>query len=224
MLTPQIVLYVDTSTGNLLAALNLSTTVNPMSLPFAVGDNPMFQVYLLAPLPSYTPSAPSGNYYNIGTAGNALEIYFTNGLDESSPDYAAYTWQNTFYTDPTNAYFYNNISFNQEALVTLLGNNQTASAYMTIGYTTAAGAFTPSKLQVQFTAGLPAVVGPVPAGLTPLSLEVARNLFVPVSGYPVVGGPGGAGFYLTTPSGRKLLIQAIDPPGGGPAEFQATPS
>ena len=179
-MTQQITLYIDTSTGNLLESLNQSQTVSPSTLPLAVGDTPLFQIYLMAPLPSYKPSQP--NYYNIGTAGNTLELYLTNGLDENALGYLAYTWQVDWFTDPTNAYFYANVALNTEALITLISTNLTATAYLTIGYNNAGGSFTPFNSQVTLKPGLPNAVGPVPAGLTPLSLEQARGLFVPISG------------------------------------------
>lgn len=217
-------LYINTASNNLLSSLTGSAAVAPQSLPFFCGDVIQLQVYLMEPLQTTQPSVPQ--YSIINTAGLALEMYITNGLDSNSPDYIAYTWQVTWSTDPNNQYFYANLDLTQEALVTLLANSTNATAYLVVGYV--AGGYDTTVLYVTITLqpGIPNAVGPLPAGLTPLSVQAAAGMFVPISGVPPIpgGGPNGAGFFLTSPNGHKLYVCAVDnADGSGPAQLQVSP-
>lgn len=215
----QLTLYIDTSSNRLLSSLNTSSSVQPSSLPFFVGDTLQLQIYLMVPLQTFTPSVP--NYAIIPTAGLTLELFLTNGLDSGAVGYAQYTQQIVWNTDPNNQYFYANLALNTPALVALLANNTSAKATLVVGYVQNGTDTTVLYQPITVQPGIPTGNLVVPPGLTPLSLEAASGLFVPKAGVPPNAPLAfGAGFILTTPLGVKLFIHAIDDGQGG-ATFQA---
>jgi hypothetical protein len=217
----QLTLYVTTNGQGLISSLNTSQPVDPTSLPLYIGDTVQLQVYLMDPLQTTTPGI--SNFGPKNTAGLNLMLYLTNGLDSNSGSYVQYSQQIVWSTDPNNQYFYATVALNTAGLITLIGNNTQASAYLVIGYQTAAGDTTVFEAQVTLKPGIPNANIVVPAGLTPISLEQARMIFVPVSGVSIPGGPTGQGFYLTTPNGKKLFVQAIDN-ADGTASLDASPA
>lgn len=217
----QLTLYIDTSSNRLLSSLNTSSSVQPSSLPFFVGDTIQLQIYLMKPLQTFTPSVPG--YQIIPTVGITLELFLTNGLDSSSPDYEQYTQQIAWNTDPNNQYFYASLSLNSPDLVALIGNSTSAKAYLVIGNVVPLNDTTYLYQPVTLQPGVPTSNLVVPPGLTPLSLEAAVGLFVPKSGVPANAPAAfGAGFILTSPLGKKLFIHAADDGQGG-VTFQSDP-
>lgn len=207
-------LYIDVSTGNLLTALNNPTVVNPSTIPWPVGDTRLMQVYLLSPLQVQNPSI--NNYEIVSTAGKQFELFFDNGELSTSEGYEAYTQLINWNTDPNNQFFYGVLSLNTAALDTLLGIKTTAGCYLRSGYVDANGDTTVLSAQINVFPGIPNAVNVVPAGLTPLSLEAAKQIFVQVNG------AAGAGFILQSPLGKHILLQAVDN-GDGTARFDASP-
>jgi len=210
-------LYIDTSKNQLLTSLNNATPVNALNVPLFIGDTILVQVFLLAPLQVQNPS--QFNYSNIGTAGKALMLFLDNGQIEQSPSYTVYTQLVNWNTDPNNQYFYGVLSLNTAALKTLIGSATTTTCYLHIGYVDANGNTTDLLLPITLLAGIPNAVNDVPAGLTPLSVEAANQIYVRADGNP--NNPG-ASFVLISPLGKKILIQAVDN-GDGTARFDASP-
>lgn len=210
----QLTLYIDTSSNRLLSSLNTSSSVQPSSLPFFVGDTLQLQIYLMKPLQTFTPSVPG--YQIIPTLGITLELFITNGLDSSSPDYQQYTQQIDWATDPNNQYFYAGLSLNTPDLVALIGNSTSAKAYLVIGNVVPLNDTTYLYQPITLQPGVPTTNLVVPPGLTPLSLEAAVGLFVPQSGVPANAPLAfGGGFILTSPTGLKLFCYAKDDGQGG---------
>lgn len=218
----QLTLYIDTSANRLLSSLNTSSSVQTSSLPFFVGDTLQLQVYLMNPLQTFTPSVPG--YQIIPTTGLTLELFLTNGLESGAvgpPAYAQYTQQVVWNTDPTNSYFYANLALNTAELIALIGDSTSAKAYLVIGYVQAGKDTTVLYQPITVQPGLPNSNLVVPPGLTPLSLEAAVGLFVPIIGVPANAPLAfGSGYILTTPLGKKLFIHAADDGQGG-ATLQA---
>ena len=210
----QLAIYIDTSSNRLLAGLNLSTAIVPTSLPLFVGDTLSLQVYLMIPLPTFTASVE--NYAIISTAGLSLLAYLTNGQDSSSIDYEQYTQQVVWTSDPTGQYFYANLALNTPALVTLIGDNENATANLVIGYLQNGVPRTVLNVPINLQAGVPTSNLVVPAGLTPLSVEAAVGMFVPIAGVPANAPLNtGQGFFQTTPLGKKGYIHLDDDGAGG---------
>ncbi len=168
----------------------------------------------MRPLQVFTPSVP--NYAIIPTVGLTLELYLTNGLDSEAAHYAQYTQQVVWNTDPNNQYFYANLALNTQALIDLLAENTSAKAYLVIGYVQAGADTTVLYQPITVQPGVPTSNLVVPPGLTPLSMEAASGLFVPIAGVPPNAPAAfGGGFILTSPLGKKLFIHADDDGAGG---------
>jgi hypothetical protein len=206
-------LFIDTTSNGLIAGLNAPVSVNPSSLPFFYGDTLGLQVYLLNT--TSTTLAGSNPYTVINTAGLQLFAYLDNGL--AGVNNVIYTQQISWATDPTNSYFYSTLSLNTAALQTLLGTATSANCYLQIGYVQNGLQTTVLSIPVTIAVGIPSTNLVVPAGLIPLSVQVAQAMFVPIAGQ------AGNGFYLISPLGKKLLISAIDNP-DGTASLQASPA
>lgn len=207
-------LYIDVSTGNLLTALNNPVVVNPNTIPWPVGDTRLMQVYLLQPLQEQIPSV--NNYEIITTAGKQFELFLDNGELSAAAGYQAYTQLINWNTDPNNQYFYGVLSLNTANLDALLGTKTIASCFLRAGFVDANGDNTVLSTQINVFPGIPNAVNVVPAGLTPLSLEAAKQIFVQVQG------AAGAGFTLQSPLGKHIYVQAVDN-GDGTARLDASP-
>jgi hypothetical protein len=184
-------------------------------LPLFVGDTLQVRIYLCTPLQVVLPS--QWNYQIIGTAGLALQAFVTNGLDSAAAGYLVYTQQITWQTDVNNQYFFANLALNTAALNTLLGNATSAPATLVIGYIQGGVDTTVLYQAVTFKPGLPNASLVLPPGLTALSTQAAAQEYVPIN-----GGTPGQGFFLLTPTGKKLYLQASDDGNGG-VTFQASP-
>jgi hypothetical protein len=195
-------LFIDTTSNSLLAGLASPLQVNPATLPLWFGDTLSLQIYLL----NTTNSSLFGSnpYTVINNAGLQLFLYLDDGTIAPG---VIYTQQITWQADPTNSYFYSTLSLNTMALQTLLGTATTANASLKVGYVQAGLQTTVLSVPVTIGVGIPSSGLVVPPGLTPLSVEVANNLFVHLDGNP--NNPG-QGFYLVSPAGKKLLVHAID--------------
>jgi len=206
-------LTIDTTNDALLAGYYAPITIDPQSLPFYFGDTISLKVQLLNK--TNTTLAGSNPYTIINTAGLQLFMFLTDGKIGGT----IYTQQISWNTDPTFSYFFSTLSLNTLALQTLLGMNTSATCWLQIGYVQNGLPVTVFSQQIVISVGIPATNLVVPAGLTPLSAEVANAMFVHLDGNP--NNPG-QGFFLVTPNGKKLFICAADNP-DGTAVFQANP-
>ena len=204
-------LFVDTTSNSLLAGLTAPITINPTSLPLYYGDTLSLQVYLLNKVSSTL--AGSNPYTIINTAGLQLFVYLDDGTITPGN---VYTQQISWNTDPTNSYFYSTLALNTNAIQTLIGTGTSGNAVLKIGYIQNGVQTTVLSVNVVIGVGIPPSSIVVPPGLTPLSVQVAQAMFVPIAGQ------AGNGFYLITPNGKKLFICATDQP-DGTAVFQASP-
>ena len=204
-------LYINTAANQLITSLSNPAVASPAALPFFVGDTIALQVYLLTPLQVSNPS--TFPFSNVSTAGLNLELFLDQGEYDSG---IIYTQQVNWLTDPNNQYFYATLALNTAALQTLIGTNTSATCFLHIGFTSAQGDTTVLLQPITVQAGIPNNAVAVPAGLTPLSLEAAKGIFVQVVG------PAGAGIILTSPDGKEIMLRAVDN-GDGTASFHADP-
>jgi hypothetical protein len=206
----QLNLFIDTSSKSLLSTVNGGISVNPSSLPLFFPDTLTLNVYLLQPIGN----APIGNtqYQTVPTTGLSLLLYLDGGVEGSPILTQVVTWV----TDPTDSFFIGNLSLNTVQVQQNLGKQQSLRCYLKIGYIQNGLSTTLISSPVSILPGLPTNPLVVPPGLVPLSVQAAQAMFVPLAGL------AGEGFYLITPNGKKLFLQAIDQP-DGTASFLASP-
>lgn len=215
-------LFINTQANQLIGGLNTQNVVNPLTLPFYAGDSGLvLQVYLMTPLATNLPS--QFNFSVIPTTGNTLFAQIDNNAEGSGAGQIGnpYTSQNTWATDPTNSYFYAYFPMNTAALQALVTAQNPAPATLRIGYFNSGLPLTVLSVGIQVLPGIPGTGTAVPPPLTGLSVQVANTLYVLQNG--LANGQPGAGFFLTTPLGKKIYVQAVDN-GDGTASFQASPS
>ena len=211
-------IYLDITNQTWLSAINNPVQIEPSSLGLFLGDCLPLSIYPMVPL--QTQQATQSNYAFLGTAGWSLGMFLSNG--ETGVNQVIYSQYgqnaNAFLTDPNYQYFYTNpntppygFPLNTPALIALLGNGDSAQAYLDIALYQNGEQWTVFHKQVTITVGAPVFEVYVAPPETALSLELARNLIVPVIGAP------GQGFWLTSPLGKKLFISAMDNPDGNPS-------
>lgn len=199
-------LFIDASDNALLLNASSAQNIAPSSLPFYFGDSPTLNIYLFNRLP-IPPGPGVFPFIGIVPAGLTLYVFMTDGLEGTTNIYAQ---QLVWVADPTNTFFTGTLALNLMALQNLFTTNMQAKVYLQIGYLVGAVVTTVFNQPVLVGVGLPnPATAPLPAGLTPLSLQVADQTFVPISGLPA-----GVGFYLLSPSGKKIYVQAVDNPDG----------
>ena len=115
---PQFTLYIDTTSNQLLYALNSARIVDPGTLPLFYPDTLQLQVYLMTRLQTIDPSV--FQYAIISTAGLSLLMEVTNGKATGDAGRLVYTSQYVWSTDASNQYFYANLPLNTAAIQTLL--------------------------------------------------------------------------------------------------------
>src|ERR1019366_1375292 len=213
-----ITLFIDTSSNRLVSALGGETAISPMALPFYAGDTGLtMQVYFLTPL--IDPVQGRWGYSVILTPGNTCYAQIDDGTFTGN----IYTDQTVWSSDPNNQYFIANFPMNTTAnvggggtgIIGLLGSARSVTAYLRIGLSILGNPLTALNQQITIKAGIPNNPVQVAPPLTPLSLQVANTLYVPIAGTP------GGGFFLVTPLGGKIWVCAVDNPDGTPT-FQAT--
>jgi hypothetical protein len=211
---PNLTLFVNTSNKTLVAGQSSVQTIDPLSLPLFCNDTPTINVYLLQVPLNYNANDPSrSTLQTISTAGLALQMYLDDGKANGAN---IYTQQLAFTADP-GGFWTGRLPLNTAALIALLGTSTSAQAYLKIGILDANGyPITYFAKPVTILAGMPTGAVAVPAGLTPLSVEVANQMFVPKQ--PVAGQP----IYLESGAGKILAMQALDN-GDGTASFHADP-
>jgi hypothetical protein len=195
-------LFIDTTSNGLIADVNDASSINPASLPLYFGDTLSLSVYLMNKVG--TTLSGSNPFSVINTAGITFFLYLDDGLVGGT----IYTQQISWSTDPTNSYFLSSLSLNTLALQTFLGAATSKSCWMKAGYVQNGLQTTVLSVMVNIGVGIPSVSLVVPAGLTPLSAEVANTTYVQVQGV------AGNGFYLVSPSGKKIYIHVADNPDG----------
>jgi hypothetical protein len=207
-LTVQLTLFISVSENALLTGLQESAQIDAQSLPLFYGDTLALKVYLLNKLESKT--LADFPYEKLSTSGLAFFLYLTDG--KASP--TIYTQQIVWQTDANGLYFYANLALNTAALASLLGTATQASCWLKAGFTQAGLPITVLSKQVNISAGMPGASLDVPAGLTPLSVEVANATYAPLIGC--------TGIQFISPSGKIILARAVDNP-DGTASFEQSP-
>lgn len=198
----QYTLYVDTTSNRLIGGLATAASVAPASIPFFYGDTLQLQVYLMNKLQTVFPS--DYPYIIIPTPGLQLFLYLDDGLVGGT----IYTQQISWAPDPANQFFSANLALNTAAIQALLGAKTSGTCWIKIGYVQNGLQTTVYSQQVNINVGLPTMNLVVPPGLNPLSVEVAAATYFPQQ--PVAGMP----FYLKSPNGHVMMLQAVDNPDG----------
>ena len=191
-------LFIDTVSGTLVASATSPTAVPAPS--FNYGDTVTVNIYLLTRV--YAVNNVSYTLASVPTNGLALELFLTDGTvaGGSTP----YTSIITFTTDANNTYFIGTLLMNTTALQTLIGTLQITTAVMKIGYLQSAVPTTVYSGTVPIGVGIPTGAPVVPGSLTALSVEVAKQTFVPLQ--PTAGQP----VYISSPAGHIFALQAVD--------------
>jgi hypothetical protein len=205
---PQLNLFIDTTVqgGQLLASQTSSSPINAASLPFQYGDTISLQVYLLTRIAN--PNGPGTILSGISTVGISLQVYLCDTLSST-----VYTQQIVWTTDPNNSYFIGNLALNTTGLLELLGGGASpmlasAQCQLKINYVQNGLPTTVYNQTVTVGVGSPNAAQSVPAGLTPLSVQVAQSLFLPKQ--PV----NGQGIILASNAGKQFILQIVDNPDG----------
>jgi len=210
---PRLSLYIDTTANRLVAGPLNPYTIDPRSLPFWFGDTLSLSVQLLNT--EGTGLLSANPFVIIPTAGLQLFAYIDDGLVGGT----IYTQQISWNSSPDFSYFFSTLSLNTAALQTLLGANQTATAYLKIGYVQNGLPCTVYSSKITIGVGLPQTNLDVPANLTALSVEVAKAMFVQVNGNP--DNPG-QGFILISAAGKQCMVYLKDN-ADGTAELDTLP-
>lgn len=202
-------LYIDITTGNLLAGLN-----NPLpgNLPkLYLGDTPSLQIYLMTPLANQQSS--QFNYSIVPTTGIQLGVFLDNG--ETGGDQVVYSFYQTFLTDPNNQFFYTNpavapggFPLNTAALAALFAAADTAQVFLDMAIYQNGLQTTFFHQQVTITVGAPEFQVIVQPPLTPLSLQMANTL------YWTLLPSAGRGLQLMSPAGKIQQLRLVDQPDG----------
>jgi hypothetical protein len=204
-------IFIDTSNRSLVSSQTGGASIQASSLPFFYPDTLTVRVFLLTPISNNSFGVPQ--YQIIPTTGLALVLYINGGTDTGSNLAAQTVWQ----TDPNNTYFYADVSLATAGIKQNLGQKTSCQVYLQIGTIQNGNTRTYISSPITIQAGLNNANLVVPPSLTPLSLQAATAMFVPINGLPA-----GQGFYLITPNGKKLYLQAVDNP-DGTASFLASP-
>lgn len=215
-------LFVDTSTGNYLSGLNLATPISPFSLPFfSYAAALPLTVYLQEPLNIYNPSQP--NFTTILTSqSGGLIVQIDDGVHIDLP----YTQQIAWTADPEMEQFWEGtIALNTNTggpsntgILGLFveGVTQSAQVWLRIASYIGGQLGTVSAQKINILPGIPGAAVPLPAGVTPLSLQEALGLFVQIIG------PPGARQIFTTQDGLHQLAQSAQPNGDGTARLDVS--
>lgn len=199
-------LFVDISTGNLLAGLNSSTTIGPPS--FFYGDEPTFNIYLLTP--SGVNASPGVVSYNsVPTAGLTLQFYLDDGTITPGTIYA----QQLVWTATTGINgapcFSGIVSFLTADLAALLGTGSSANCYLKIGTLQNAIPTTYVSERVTVNVGLPTASAPTPVpGQQALTVQQGNQTYYPIAGL------AGLPIIIISPNGKQFQIAAVDNPDG----------
>jgi hypothetical protein len=176
----QLTLYINTSNNTLVSGQQNTQPIGS-SLPLFFGDTLSLKIYLLQTPEGYNATDPSNSgLETVPTAGLQLVLYLTDGKDDGT----IYTQCVNFVEDATGSFFTGQLALNTAALQTLFGNNKTASCYLQVGYIQDGLNTTVLNMPVTLQVGIPTTPLTVPPGLTPLSVEAADAMFVPVNPLP----------------------------------------
>lgn len=206
-------LFIDSTDNALLAGQGQNAQINPLSLPFFYGDSVVtINVYVYTRNPQQSQStSPFTGAANLTAVlpNGALSFWITDGTVGG----IVYAAQPAWVPDPTNTFWTANIALNTVALQTAFTTNPKGplQCVLQIGLNNQ----TILSVAIQIAVGLPQnVVIPAP-GLTPIYLQQAQAMFVPIN--PA----NGQVIYLKSPAGHTLALQAIDNADGS-VSFEAS--
>lgn len=208
-------IFVDTTDNALISGTGGSGSnqnFNPLSLPFFYGDQITVNVYLFSRLIQATPS--QFQYAAIPSAGKTVSLYITDGKATPTNIWAT----QTLVPDSSGQFFTGLLALNTSTLQAYFAANPSVGGvapapFLKLGLTDGAQTPTVFSQPVNIFVGLPpSTIVPVPP-LTPLSLQQANQLYVPVN--PQNGGV----IYLKSLAGHTLVLYAKDQ-GDGSVSFQ----
>jgi len=175
---------------------------------FFQGDVIPMQVYLLEPDPDDGPTTFSK--VDISNIALSMAVGPTPvGNAAETPIATQYTWSK----NTTENYFYADLALNTAGVGTLLGATANATAYLEIQATEGSSITTLIQQQITIKAEvIEAGSLSVAAGATPLSLEVAQQMFC----LKRMG--AGETLTFTSPDGLRYLIKGVDNDGAERSE------
>ena len=169
--------------------------IDPRTIPFLFGGQLPLNIYLMEPVDNPPPS--TFPYNIIPTFGLQLFFYITDGTIGGT----IYTQQINWATDANNTYFIANLPMNTANLQALLGTSKSPQpAFLQVAYIQNGQQCPVCNFPILIGVGTPIVNLQVPAGLTPLSAEVANATFVPKQ--PVAG----QGIQLMSKGGKIIEL------------------
>jgi hypothetical protein len=198
--------YIDIEGNALLAGLNSTTNVDPASLLLSYPDTVPVRIYLMDRLQTADPQVYP--YEVLNTTGMSLLLEMTDG--EVGAGRTIYANQVVWQTDPTNSYFYANLSLATANILALLMANEPgeASVWLKLAYVQNGYQTDVYNNEVPISIGVGTAIATAPATLTPATVEVSNQTYYPQA--PVAGLP----LFVTSPLGKIILIAAVDNPDG----------
>ena len=184
-------LYIDTARRVLVAGPQNSSIVQAPT--FEQGNTVTMRIRALQPTANFPAGDPP--YTLIPVAGRTLQLAIGTKVGNSQLHYVEqYVW--TAGTDLIDAYWYADVAFNTDAVATAIGSSVSKTAYLEINLVEG----TPRTILSQQVTIEASVIKndlvTVPAGLTPLSAEAARALFVAQGPWVSPDGTKRANVYL----------------------------
>jgi hypothetical protein len=199
-------LFIDSTDNALLAGQFQNANVNPTTLPLFYGDSAVtLNVYVFTRNPqqsqSTSPFTGAANLTAVPPVG-ALSFWITAGTVGGT----VYAAQNVWTADPTNTFWTASIALNTTALQAAFTANPAGPLSCTMQF--GLNNQTILSVPIFIAVGLPQnTVIPAP-GLTPISLQQANQLYVPVNA------PAGFARQMTSPAGHTFVERAVDNPDG----------
>ena len=206
-------LYVNRDQGTLFSGLQNSQPVLPQSLPLYFGDTLTINLYTFTAIQASINPAGNFGYQLVPVAGLAPLLYITNGTiaGGAAPYASCVQWD----PDPTGTYVTGTLALTSPELLAAFGNSQTFSSRLIIGFVQNAVPVSIFNSPVILGVGVQNYIPALPPQLTPLSVQAASLMFMPIQ--PIPGQP----LYLATESGKVTAIEAIDD--GGPGHIEMNP-
>jgi len=201
-LAPGLNLFIDTSDGVLLQGQQNAQVISALTLPLFIGDTLTVYLWLFQRIPNSVNPANNFPFQTILNTGIAPVLYLT------------VVWN----PDPTQSYAVGTLNLNTPGLIAALGTKTSLSAYLLVGYLQNGVSTTVLNQKIVLGAGVPNGVPAVPEGLTPLSVQQARLMFMPIEP------PAGQSLYLASPLGKVIEIACVDEGGTGGYHIDENPT
>jgi hypothetical protein len=215
-LAPGLNLFIDTSDGVLLQGQQNAQVISALTLPLFIGDTLTVYLWLFQRIPNSVNPANNFPFQTILNTGIAPVLYLTDGTvaGSANPLASCVVWN----PDPTQSYAVGTLNLNTPGLIAALGTKTILSAYLLVGYLQNGVSTTVLNQKIVLGAGVPNGVPAVPEGLTPLSVQQARLMFMPIE--PTAG----QSLYLASPLGKVIEIACVDEGGTGGYHIDENPT